>query len=125
MATDVLHRVESPITEERRIVMSFEECLTLPECIQAEWVDREAIIFRSTTIVLTRLVSFLMRLIGGFVDEFGLGEVLTAPFGMRLRQGRSFREPDILFVATAHRNRLVDIAIEGPTDLVIEVISDD
>ena len=66
-----------------------------------------------------------MRLIGGFSDEIGLGEVLAAPYGMRLRQGRSFREPDILFVATAHRNRLVGSAIEGPADLVIEIISDD
>ena len=47
MATNVLHLVESPITEERRIAMSFEEFISLPENLQAEWVDGEAIIFMS------------------------------------------------------------------------------
>jgi Uma2 family endonuclease len=125
MATLAPILLETPITEERRIRMTFEQFLTLPESIQAEWVDGEAIIFMTTTIVHARVVSFLIRLIGDFAEEFGLGEVLTAPCGMRLRPGGSFREPDVMFISATHRERLAGMAIEGPADLVIEIMSDD
>jgi Uma2 family endonuclease len=49
--------------------------------------------------------------------------VLTAPTEMRL--ARSSREPDILFVARANRERLTDKHLDGPADLVIELVSDD
>ena len=125
MLTQALPLLEAPITGGRRIVMTFEEFLTLPESIQAEWVDGETIIFVTATSTHARVISFLLRLIGGFAEERELGEVLTAPYGMRLRQGQSFREPDLMFVASEHRERVSGIAIEGPADLVVEVISDD
>ena len=125
MATRVQELIEAPITEEYRIAMSFDEFLTLPESIQAEWVDGEAIIFMTTTILHGQIVSFLLRLIGAFAEERELGEVLTAPCSMRIQPGGPLREPDVMFVSATHRERLVGLALEGPADLIVEVLSDD
>src|SRR5881275_1256091 len=42
---------------------------------------------------------------------------------MRLPSRPSGREPDILFIAQAHLDRLRATWIEGPADLVIEIVS--
>jgi Uma2 family endonuclease len=42
---------------------------------------------------------------------------------MRLFPGRSSREPDILFVAEKNLGRLTPERLEGPADLIVELIS--
>ena len=42
---------------------------------------------------------------------------------MRLPSGSSARVPDILFVHTAHANRITETFLDGPADLVVEVVS--
>jgi Uma2 family endonuclease len=44
---------------------------------------------------------------------------------VKLQPEGSSREPDILFVATENLERLTQERLNGPPDLVIEVISDD
>src|SRR4030095_9945668 len=68
---------------------------------------------------------FLGALVSAFVELLRLGEVLTAPCEMRLRVGGPSREPDILFVTTEHLDRVTADRVEGPADLVIEIISPD
>ncbi|MCS6962997.1 MAG: Uma2 family endonuclease, partial [Thermoflexus sp.] len=50
-----------------------------------------------------------------------LGVVLPAPFQMKL--SRTGREPDLLFVARPHLDRLHPTHLESPADLVVEVLS--
>ena len=52
-----------------------------------------------------------------------IGEVFSAPFLMRLPTRPSGREPDLLFVATEHLDRVQPIYLDGPADLVVEVVS--
>ena len=89
----------------------------------AEWVDGEVILFVPASIPHQRLVGFLHSLLGFFIELFDLGEVFTAPTQMRLTAARSGREPDLLFVAKAHLDRVRPNRIDGPADLVVEVIS--
>ncbi len=49
-----------------------------------------------------------------------MGLVLSAPFQMKMKQGR---EPDLLFVAQEHLDRLKETYLDGPADLVVEIIS--
>jgi Uma2 family endonuclease len=42
---------------------------------------------------------------------------------MRLPTRPSGREPDVLFVATEHADRIRDTYLDGPADLAIEIIS--
>jgi len=50
-----------------------------------------------------------------------LGIVRSAPFQMRLPN--SGREPDLIFVAASHVDRLRHTYLDGPADLVVEVLS--
>ncbi|MDW8186393.1 MAG: Uma2 family endonuclease, partial [Anaerolineae bacterium] len=56
-----------------------------------------------------------------YVELHDLGVVLPAPFQMKL--SRTGREPDLLFVARPHLDRLHPTHLEGPADLVVEVLS--
>jgi len=47
---------------------------------------------------------------------------LSAPFQMKLERGR---EPDILFVAREHLDRLLESRLDGPADVVVEITSPD
>ena len=107
-----------------RLKMSYEEFLrTTDESKHAEWVNGETIIFIPPTTDHQRLVGFLYALLLNFVHHFQLGEVFVAPYEMKLTAEGSSREPDILFIATEHLTRLEAKRLEGPADLIIEVIS--
>jgi len=57
-----------------------------------------------------------------FVRDRDLGTVLCAPTGVRLWPGK-IREPDILFVAREHADRIKEDMIYGAPDLVVEILS--
>ena len=56
-----------------------------------------------------------------FVQQKDLGVVQIAPLPVRLWPGK-IREPDILFVAREHADRIGE-QVYGPPDLVVEVLS--
>ncbi|MDE0076776.1 MAG: Uma2 family endonuclease [Caldilineaceae bacterium] len=70
-----------------------------------------------------RLVALLYRLLSGFVEERGLGVVMFAPLRIQLGQGK-FREPDLVFMAVEHADRLGEQFWRG-ADLVMEIVSPD
>jgi Uma2 family endonuclease len=55
----------------------------------------------------------------------GLGEAYQAPFEVRLTgfKGPERYQPDVMFFARAHLNRLTDTGAVGVPDLVVEVLS--
>jgi Uma2 family endonuclease len=105
--------------------MTFEEFLEwADEDTFAEWVDGEVTLL--TTTALHQLISgFLFRAITEFVEAKDLGVVLFAPFLMRLSTRRTGREPDILFIAKDRMDRIRGSWLDGPADLVVEVVSDE
>lgn len=115
-----------PTVKPRRLRMSYQEYLKWAGYnILAEWVNGDAIIHMPPTRVHQRLVHFLAQLLSSFVRLFERGEVLTAPFEVKLSPDGPSREPDILFVAQEHLDRLTDERAVGPPDLIVEVISPD
>jgi len=68
---------------------------------------------------------FLLRLLGEFVEHHHLGQIRYEPFQMKSAPDLPGRSPDILFVSTANLPRLKKTHLEGPADLVIEIISPD
>ncbi len=87
----------------------------------AEWVDGEITLMSPPSTQHQRIARFLTSALDHFVTARGLGEILPAPFQMKLPG--SGREPDVLFVAAAHTDRLGAKRLDGPADLVIEVVS--
>jgi Uma2 family endonuclease len=69
------------------------------------------------------LFSFLLTLFRGFLDEKGGGVALGSRYPMRL-DDRWSPEADILVVTDAHRERMTEKRLEGPADLVVEIVSE-
>lgn len=106
--------------------MGFERYLALEyEHGLAEWVDGEVRLYVSPSAEHQRIVVFLCSLIGCFIDVAGGGKLLVAPFVMRAAPDGPGREPDLLLVSTRNQVRLKATHLEGPADLVVEIVSDD
>ena len=89
----------------------------------AEWVDGEVSI-QAVTNEHQRIVDFLIQFISIFCRVFNLGVVRSAPYAMRSLPGR-IREPDLMFISTANLGRMRREALDGPADLVVEVVSEE
>src|SRR5438045_9509888 len=61
----------------------------------AEWVNGEVIIMSPVSFRHAEIFSFLVLLIGSFVDDRDLGKVLTEPFQIRFSRQKSRRSPDL------------------------------
>ncbi len=106
--------------------MTWEEFVAwCDEDMWAEWVDGEVIVLSPASIAHQELMTFLIFLLRLFVRTHDLGELLPTPTLMRLPSRPSGREPDLLFVAKEHLDRLRATWIEGPADLVVEIVSPD
>ncbi len=106
--------------------MTYEEFLEwVDENTWAEWVDGEVIILSPASDPHQDLLGFLSSLLRYFVEAHELGRVLIAPFQMKLSVRPSGREPDLIFIAKEHFDRLKKTYLDGPADLAIEIVRTD
>jgi Uma2 family endonuclease len=68
-----------------------------------------------------RIGSFLEHILYNYVESRQLGETFRAPFQMKL--DFSGREPDIIYISSPHLDQIKKVYMEGPADMVIEIIS--
>ncbi len=115
---------ETLVEYEVHIPMSYQTYLTaFDEDVHAEWVEGEAILFMSAATRHQIIVTYLIKLLGIYVEYFQLGQLLSAPYEMKASPESNAREPDILFVKAEHQQRLEEQRLSGAADLVVEVIS--
>lgn len=108
----------------QRLKMSYEEYLEYAGDSEiVEWVDGEAIVYMPPVFKHQRILTFLDRLIGSFVELFDLGTLTLAPFEVKLWPNGPSREPDMLFISNESHSGLSERRFEGGPDLVIEIIS--
>jgi Uma2 family endonuclease len=101
--------------------MTYEEFLAwADEDTLAEWVDGEVVMYTPASDRHQDLARFLTSVLGVYVETHSLGVIRPAPFQMKLEHGR---EPDLLFVAQEHLKRLKETHLDGPADLVVEIVS--
>jgi Uma2 family endonuclease len=106
--------------------MTYEEFLAwADEDTWAEWVDGEVLLLTPASNKHRDLAGFLAALLRLFAEAHQAGTVITAPFQMKTALDLPGREPDILFIAREHTDRLQDAYMDGPADLVVEIISPD
>ncbi len=104
--------------------MTYEEFLEwLDEDTHAEWINGEVIFMTPISIEHQNLGRFLLSLISHFVDLHQLGVIAYDPFQMKTAPELPSRAPDILFVANENLPRLEETYLDGPADLVVEIIS--
>lgn len=102
--------------------MTYQEFLEwLDEDTLAEWVNGEVIMTSPASKPHQDIVGFLGSVLRSFVEQRRLGLIVVAPFQMRLEE--SGREPDLLFVAADHQDRIRHTYLDGPADLVVEIVS--
>jgi len=119
MAADTL---AAPAATDR---ISFEEFLSAYDGVHAEWIDGEVTLMTPNTDQHSRLLRFLSGILQPYAEEKQLGEVFVPAYAMWLGDRRAGREPDVFFVAREHGARVQRTFLDGPADLVIEIISAD
>ncbi|MBI4552844.1 MAG: Uma2 family endonuclease [Candidatus Latescibacteria bacterium] len=117
-------QLAAPAVPSLPMKMTYEEFLAwADEDTYAEWVNGEVIPISPISGEHSDLGGFLLTLITLFVDTRQLGVVRYDPFQMKTGPDLPGRAPDILFVANDHLSRLKDTYLDGPADLVVEIIS--
>ena len=102
---------------------SWEQFDALPDDTKAELIDDELIYTMPVNERHNAAQLFIQTVLSLYVVKQGLGRVFTDQFEMRLGLQRFV--PDVSFVRTAHLDRVLPTRIEGPADLVVEVLSPD
>lgn len=126
MAQEIKTQTPTPPVTPTPPRMTYEEFLEwADEDTWAEWVDGEVIVMSPASKSHQKLVKFLIMILGAFIEAHDLGELLPAPFQMKSGSDMPGREPDLVFVGTEHLDRLKENYLNGPADLVVEIISPD
>jgi Uma2 family endonuclease len=116
--------MDPPAATRQKKKISYEEFLDqASETRIMEWADEEVITYMPPSTSHQQLVTFLNRLLGHFIEAFGLGIVLLAPFEVKLWPDGPAREPDILFIKREQMEQLQAQRFEGGPALIIEIIS--
>jgi Uma2 family endonuclease len=104
--------------------LTYEDYAAIPsDGRRYELIEGEIRIMSSATTLhqrVSRNLGFLLHL---YVNEHQLGEVLTAPLDVILDRG-TVVQPDILFVSKLRLGMISKRGVEGPPDLVVEVLSE-
>ena len=105
-------------------LLTYEDFLVqADEDLPAEWVGGKVIPVSPASIRHQTLAAFLLKILGTYAEAKDLGLVLAAPVQMKTGANLPGREPDLLFIAKSNLGRLRRNHIEGPADLVIEIVS--
>ena len=93
------------------------------EDTRAEWVNGEVIMMAPASSQHAFLRLWLGCVLAGQVDYNHLGVVCGQQLMVRLVPAKSRRIPDVMFVQTARESIIKANHLEGPPDLIIEVVS--
>jgi len=103
--------------------LTYEEFLAqTSDGIWAEWVNGE-VSYMTVSKEHVKLMRFLLSLLQCFAEAHQLGEVFCEPFQMKTGPDLPGRAPDVFFVARENLSRLEKNYLNGPADLVVEIIS--
>lgn len=100
---------------------TYEDYYRLPDKPKVELIDGAYFVSPSPFAKHQQVSWKIEHLLGEWVEEHDLGEVYNAPLDVILSQYDTV-QPDILFIAK-ERTNIIRKFIEGPPDLVIEILS--
>jgi Uma2 family endonuclease len=88
-----------------------------------EWVNGVAVMTAQISDEHNKTGHFLIGILTHFNEAHDLGELRSDPFQMKTGPKLPGRAPDILFVTQKNAHRLNRLYVDGPADLVVEIIS--
>jgi Uma2 family endonuclease len=107
-----------------RIRLTYEDYVELPDDGRRyEILDGDLEVTPSPTTTHQRVSRRLSRVLDDYVTRHGLGEIFYAPTDVILAN-TTITVPDLLFVAAPRGSIITRRAIEGPPDLIVEILSD-
>jgi Uma2 family endonuclease len=116
--------IQPPAPLRTGLSVSYEEFLQLGEEYRhAEWVNGEVVMMAAVPDEHSRMVMFLGAILKGWCDKTRAGEVFGETFQMKTGKDLPGRSPDLSFVARANLARVKRMHIDGPADLVVEIVS--
>lgn len=104
-----------PVTEEEFVAWCDEDT-------RAEWVNGEVILMSPVNFRHAQVNELLAFLLLGFASFRRLGTVVREPVHVRLHPALR-RSPDVIYVSNENKAILKDQVIDGPPDLLMEVVS--
>ena len=124
MANDIKTEPRVASREASAASMTYEEFLNWPgDNHHVEWVNGKMVLMSPVTESHENIRRFLYSLINLFAEAHHLGRVYSEPFQMKTGPDLPGRAPDLFFVANEHLEQVKRLNLEGPADLVIEIIS--
>jgi Uma2 family endonuclease len=102
--------------------VSWDDYMRLYAADHAEWIEGEVVRMSPVTRTHSLLSLYLSNLLRTYLADSKEGELHAEPFVMRL-PGISARQPDLLVVLSKNSGRIRDTYVDGPADLVIEIVS--
>lgn len=107
-----------------KVKFTYEDYLLFPDDGRRhELIDGERIMTPAPSTRHQRIVGKLNRLLGDYAARAKAGEVFIAPTDVVLSD-LDVVQPDLLFVSAARASIVAEKNIQGPPDLVIEIISE-
>ena len=88
-----------------------------------EWVDGEVVMMAPVSNEHQDVRGFLYMLFAHFLEAHDLGRLLDDPFQMKTGPDLPGRAPDLQVILKKNLRRLKKNHLQGPADLVVEVIS--
>ena len=103
--------------------VSFENFLKFFGNHHAEWLVGKVISVVTNNTKHNVILLFLGSLFNLFLGMRSLGRILLAGVPMHVADDRPAREPDLLIILNENVHRIKETYIEGPADIVVEVVS--
>ncbi|HMV48828.1 MAG TPA: Uma2 family endonuclease [Blastocatellia bacterium] len=122
MAT-AMSELARPLSTDKYV--SFEQYIEwLDEDTRAEWVNGRIEIMASPAAINHQNIAiFLDRVLGIYIESHDLGQLIFAPYVMRMAAIARGREPDLIFVRKDRAHLITRHYLDGPADLAIEIVS--
>ena len=104
--------------------LTYEEFLAwADEDTYAEWVSGRVVFMSPVSREHATVAEFVLMIVRTFAEILQAGEAHSDPFQMKTGRELPGRAPDVLFVARENLGRIKPNFLDGPADLVVEVIS--
>jgi Uma2 family endonuclease len=119
-------QIDTPAVSRSPIRMSEEDYARLYcDAKNTEWVQGEVVIKMPISDIHDMLQAAIRSAMEAIVRRKKLGAVRGENFAMRLKDVPARREPDISFVSNDRLSTLTATLLDGPADLVVEIVSPD
>ena len=111
-------------TPNPQVKFTYEDYLLFPDDGKRnELIDGDHYVTPAPKTKHQRVSSHLHRILSSFVYDRRLGQVLAAPTDVVLSD-LDVVQPDVIFISSRHASIVTENNIQGPPDLVIEIISE-